>query len=155
MAQVTDDFLRTLRSVRGEFENTKGGKIGNRILAHIFLTLFPVFFFGFFIFWAKPGWPFSNDKWLLLAGAIASIVVGVFIHRAINSRYVFNEEGVEEWRGSGTLKRSIAWSDLNHVDYRESRGIKSFTLKSNKASMHLEFYKGLSEALARIENNEN
>ncbi|MDA0349656.1 MAG: hypothetical protein O3C43_20870 [Verrucomicrobia bacterium] len=155
MAQVTEDFLRSLRSVRGEFENTKGGKIGNRILAHIFSTLFPVFFLGFFVFWAELGCPLSGDQWLLLVGALASFVVGILVHRTINSRYVFNEEGVEEWRGSGTLKQAIAWSDLNHVDYRESRGIKSFTLKSNKASMHLEFYKGLSEALARIENNEN
>ena len=154
MAQVTEDFLQSFCRVRGEFENTKGGKIGNRVLAHIFSTLFPVFFVGFFIFWAEPDWPLSSEGWLLLVGALATFIVGIFIHRAINSRYIFNEEGVEEWSESGTLKLAIAWSDLLHVDYSESRGIKSFTLKSNSASMHLEFYKGLSEALARMENNQ-
>jgi hypothetical protein len=150
MAQVTEDFLQNLRSVRGEFENTTGGKLGNRILAHVFSTLFPVFFLTFLVFWTEPDWPLSSDQWLMVGGSLATLVAGIFIHRTINSRYVFNEEGVQEWSGRGTLRQSIAWSDLLRVDYRESRGIKHLILKSATGIIQVEFYKSLSESLAEV-----
>lgn len=153
MAEVTEDFLIRLRSVRGEFENTQGGKIGNRVLAHIFSTVFPLFFLGYFVFWSEPAWPLASEQWLFLGIALISFLMGLFIHRTINSRFVFDDEGVQEWRGEKMLKAEIAWSDLKRVDFRESRGIKTFTLVSDEGSIQLEYYKSLSEAIADVGNS--
>ena len=81
MAEVTDDFLASLRRVRGEFENTRGGKIGNRVLAHVFSTLFPLFFLVYFVFWSRPGWPLTSEQWLFLGIALVTFMMGLFIHR--------------------------------------------------------------------------
>ncbi len=151
MAEVTEDFLASLRSVRGEFENTKGGKIGNRVLAHIFSTVFPLFFLVYFVFWSKPSWPLASEQWLFLGIALITLLMGLFIHRSINSRFVFDDEGVQEWRGGRVLKGAIAWTDLKRVEFRESRGIRTFMLVSDEGVMQLEYYKSLSEAIARLE----
>lgn len=150
MAEVTEDFLIRLRSVRGEFENTRGGNIGNRVLAHIFSTVFPLFFLVYFMVWSEPSWPLASEQWLFIGIALISFLMGLFIHRTINSRFVFDDEGVQEWRGETKLKAEIAWSDLKRVDFRESRGIKTFTLVSDERSIQLEYYKSLSEAIADV-----
>lgn len=152
MAEVSEDFVDSLKAVRGAFQNTKGGRIGNRILAHVFSTLFPLVFIGYLIFWSGVSWPLSGESWLFIVFAILTCGVGIVLHRTINSRYVFGEEGIEEFRGNGLLKNSIRWQDLTKVEYRESRGIRSFTLETQNNSMHLELYKGLSEALTAIES---
>ncbi len=150
MAEVTDDFLASLRRVRGEFENTRGGKIGNRVLAHVFSTLFPLFFLVYYVFWSRPGWPLTSEQWLFLGIALVTFMMGLFIHRSINSRFVFDDEGVQEWRGNTRLNGAIAWKDLKRVDFRESRGIRTFTLVSDNGSIQLEYYKSLSEAIADL-----
>ena len=152
MAEVSDDFVNSLKAVRGEFQNTKAGTIGNRILAHVFSTLFPIAFVGFLLFWSGINWPLSSESWLFIVFAILTFFVGLALHRSINSRYVFDEDGIQEFRGSGKLKVSIRWDELSKVEYRESRGIKSFTLVTDSSSLHLEFYKSLSEEIGRIES---
>jgi len=152
MAEVTDDFVNNLKAVRGEFENTRVGRIGNRILAHLFSTLFPIVFVGFLFFLPEVSWPFSSESWLFVVFAILTFFVGMALHRRINSHYLFDEDGVREFRGSGKLNASIRWEELVKVEYRESRGIKSFTLVTESDSMHLELYKSLSEEIARMES---
>jgi hypothetical protein len=152
MAEVSDDFVASLKAVRGEFQNTRAGGIGNRILAHVFSTLFPIVFVGFLIFWSGLEWPLTSENWLFVVFSILTCLVGIMLHRTINSRYVFDEDGVQEFRGSGNLKQTIRWDELAKVEYRESRGIKSFTLITEKSSMHLEYYQSLSEEIAKVEN---
>ena len=153
MAEVSDDFMASLKAVRGKFQNTRGGRIGNRVLAHVFSTLFPIVFVGYLIFWSGVSWPLSSESWLFIAFAFVTLVVGIILHRTINSRYLFDENGIQEFRSNGQLKQTILWGDLTKIEYRESREIRSFTLKTSDGSMHLEFYKGLSEAIAEIEKS--
>ena len=107
MAELSDDYVKVLTRVRGEFENTKGGKIGNRILAHVFSSLFPVILLSYFIFWSNPQWPLRGEQSLFVVMAGLTFGMGLALHRSINSKYVFNEEGVEEYRATGKLKQLI------------------------------------------------
>jgi len=151
MAEVTEDFAASLKAVRGEFQNTKGGRIGNRILAHVFSTFFPVVFLVYLFFVSGVAWPLSSEAWLFIVFSLMTFVVGVFFHRTINSRYVFDDEGIQEYRGNGQFKQSIRWDDLQKIEFRESRGIRTFTLVTNQQPMQVEFYKSLNEAIAEIE----
>ena len=151
MAEVTEDFVNTLKSVRGEFQNSKGGRIGNRVLAHVFSTVFPVFFFGYLILWGDLQWPPTSEHWLFLVFGTAALFVGMVIHRTINNRYIFDDDGIREYRQNGQLKASIRWNELVRIEYRESRGIKSFSLITESGVMHLELYKSLNDALRRLE----
>lgn len=151
MAEVTDDFVESLRAVRGEFQNTKGGRIGNRILAHVFSTFFPIVFISYLVFFSGFAWPLSSEGWLFIVFSIMTLVVGVFFHRTINRRFVFDDEGIQEFSGSGQLKQSVSWEELKKIEYRESRGIRTFTMVAENKAMQLEFYKSLSEAIAKIE----
>lgn len=151
MAEVSDDFLASLKTVRGEFQNTKGGRIGNRVLAHVFSTLFPIVFVTYLVFVTGLSWPLPNEAWLFIGFAIVTLVVGVILHGIINSSYVFDDEGVQEIRGNGQLKQRVRWADLTKVEFRESRGIRTFTLKTADTSMQVEFYRSLVEAIAEVE----
>ena len=143
--------MASLKAVRGEFQNTKGGRIGNLVLAHVFSTLFPLVFVGCLVFWSGIAWPLASESWLFIVFAIATLVMGIIMHRIINSRYVFSDDGVQEFRGNGQLKQTVLWADLKKIEYRESRGIRTFTLIGKDGAMQLEFYKSLSEAIAEIE----
>ena len=151
MAELDEDFLETLKGLRGEFENTRGGRIGNRVLAHIFSTLFPIFFLLYLILWTDMQWPLQSEQWLILSFAVATLVMGFFIHRSINSRFVFDDEGIKEYRQNGGLKGAIRWTELVRVEFRESRGIKSFLFKTKDSILQLEFYKSISDAMASAE----
>ena len=151
MAEVSDDFAASLKAVRGEFENTKGGRIGNRVLAHIFSSVFPAIFVSYLLFVEGVSWPLSSEGWLFIGFSLVTLGVGIILHRSINSRYVFSDEGIQEYRGTGQLKQTIQWTDLKKIEFRESRGIRTFTLIAEGTSMQLEFYKSLSEAIAEIE----
>ena len=151
MAEVSDDFAESLKAVRGEFENTKGGRIGNRVLAHVFSSVFPAIFICYLLFVQGVSWPLPSEGWLFIGFSILTLSVGIILHRTINSRYVFTDGGIQEFRGTGQLKQTIQWSDLQKIEFRESRGIRTFTLVADGASMQLEFYKSLSEAIAEVE----
>ena len=148
MAELDPGFLESLKNLRGEFQNSKGGRIGNRVLAHIFSTLFPGFFLLFFLFGAELHWPLAKDQWLYLSFAFVSLMVGVFIHRSINSHFIFDDEGIKELRPDGRLKQQVRWKEISQVDFRESRGIKTFLIKSNDSVMQVEYYKSISDAIA-------
>jgi hypothetical protein len=151
MAEVTEGFVNNLKAVRGEFQNTKVGRIGNRILAHVFSTIFPLLFIGILIFGKRLEWPPNSENWLFIVFTILAFAMGLVFHRSINSRYLFDDDGVREYRGNGKLKETILWNDLVKVEFRESRNIKTFTLKTQSNAIQLEYYKSLGEALARIE----
>ncbi|MCZ6672222.1 MAG: hypothetical protein O7C75_04705 [Verrucomicrobia bacterium] len=154
MAELSEDYVETLKNIRGEFENTKVGRIGNRVLAHVFSTVFPILLLGYLILWSEPQWPLRGEQWLFIVFALATLGTGLALHRSINSRYIFDDDGVREIGGKGKLKESISWEDLARVDYRESRGIKSFTFKGKGTTMHVEFYKSLSEAFAQVKSDQ-
>jgi hypothetical protein len=151
MAEVTDDFADNLRAVRGEFQNTKGGRIGNRILAHVFSTFFPILLIVCLVLVSELSWPLEKDAWLFIGFAVLTLGVGIILHRAINCRYVFDDEGIQAYRANGQVKEAIRWADLTKINYFESRGIRSFVLITNDGPMQLEFYKSLSEAIAELE----
>ena len=151
MAEVTDDFVESLKAVRGEFQNTKGGRIGNRVLAHVFSTFFPVVFISYLVFFSKMKWPLPSEGWLIIVFAVMTLVVGLFFHRTINRSYIFDDEGIQELSGKGQLKQTVAWNDLRKIEFRESRGIRTFTMITDDRAMQVEFYKSLSEAIAKIE----
>ncbi len=153
MAEVTDDFADSLRAVRGEFQNTKGGRIGNRVLAHVFSTFFPILLMVCLVLVSELSWPLKSDAWLFIGFAILTLGVGIILQRAINCRYVFDDEGISAYRSNGQLKESIRWTELTKINYFESRGIRSFVLITNDSSMQLEFYKSLSEAISDIEKS--
>lgn len=147
MAEVSEEFYQKLRNLRGEFENSRGGKIGNRFLAHVFSTVFPILFLGFLFFWSDFAWPFSAEQWLFLAFALITLATGLFFHRTINSRYLFDDEGVREFAANGKLRHFVPWDQLQKIEYRESRSIKTFTLIAEGEQLRLELYKSLTRAL--------
>ena len=155
MAEVTDDFVAHLRAVRGTFENTRGGQIGNRVLAHVFSTFFPIVFISYLIFFSKIQWPLSSEGWLFVLFSMLTFGVGLYFHKTINSRFVFDDDGVQEYLSNGRLKQSIQWSELTKIEYRESRGIRNFTFKTSTESMVVEFYKSLSDAIAEMEKTKS
>ncbi|MDA9764901.1 hypothetical protein N9C83_06000, partial [Opitutales bacterium] len=103
MAEVTDDFADNLRAVRGEFQNTKGGRIGNRILAHVFSTFFPILLIVCLVLVSELSWPLEKDAWLFIGFAVLTLGVGIILHRAINCRYVFDDEGIQAYRANGQV----------------------------------------------------
>ena len=152
MAELTDDFVASFKAIRGEFENTKGGRIGNRVLAHVFSTLFPILLIVCLFLVSGISWPMESEAWLFICFACLTLIVGIILHRAINCRYVFDEQGIKAYRGNGQLKQAIRWDELTKINYFESRGIRSFILITSEGSMQLEYYKSLSEAIAEMEN---
>ena len=148
MAEISDDFLQGLKAVRGEFENSKLGKIGNRILAHVFSTFFPVALFGYLFFFDDPSWPPTRDQWPIVLFGTLTLGVGVLLHRIINSRYVFDNEGVSEFASNGRLKMRLFWADIERVDFLEIRGGKSLLFRSKTDTLRIEYYKSLAEAVS-------
>ena len=77
------------------------------MLAHVFSTLFPLVFVSCLVFWSGIAWPLASESWLFIVFAIATMVMGIIMHRIINSRYVFSDDGVQEFRGNGQLKQTV------------------------------------------------
>ena len=148
---MEEDFLLRLKALRGEFENSRIGRIGNQVLAHVFSAIFPICFLGYLFFFTDLNWPLAIEQWLFLVLAFATLVMGLMIQRSINSRYVFDDEGIKEYRANDQLRTSIKWSELQRVEYRECRGIKTFLFITEHSALQLEFYKSISEALSIAE----